>query len=259
MIFDFAVYGKMTEYEVEKILDVRKRKSGQQYLVRWKNYGPEDDTWETVRNLKSCIDLVEEFHASSILSNEDETQSSVATPEVIEFSTVGLLSRNAIAQQEKPNMKILSKETLTTRQENMVIDSEGTSSLVDHAVDRKLQHLDNYLSASKLSSFRSYHEGEFDSIDDDDDDDPEILFPAKVKEAKNWAEKMGRTSSREYSHFKEYYVTECLKHMWILIILYVLTFAAMLWFTDLLPWKSIFEADTNTTLPQSSNLSQKEL
>lgn len=29
--------------------------------MRWKNFGPADDTWEPVDNLQSCLDLVEDF------------------------------------------------------------------------------------------------------------------------------------------------------------------------------------------------------
>jgi hypothetical protein len=34
-------------YEISAIKDVRKKGSGYQYLISWKGYGPEDDTWET--------------------------------------------------------------------------------------------------------------------------------------------------------------------------------------------------------------------
>ena len=39
----------------------RERKEKPKYLVRWKGYIAEEDTWEGLENLKNVIDLVEEF------------------------------------------------------------------------------------------------------------------------------------------------------------------------------------------------------
>lgn len=48
------------EYEVEKILD-RKQESGRvYYLVRWKGYEPEDDSWEPIENL-NCHDKIQDY------------------------------------------------------------------------------------------------------------------------------------------------------------------------------------------------------
>ena len=39
------------EFEVEQLLDSRRRRGRIQYLVRWKGYGSQDDSWEDVRDV----------------------------------------------------------------------------------------------------------------------------------------------------------------------------------------------------------------
>lgn len=45
-----------TGFDIEEILDHRKKGSTYSFLVRWKGYGPEGDTWEPKSNLqcKNC-------------------------------------------------------------------------------------------------------------------------------------------------------------------------------------------------------------
>ena len=56
------------EYEVESILKHRIRKYGRgsrlEYLIHWKGYETHDDTWEPLRNLTNCMDLVREYDAT---------------------------------------------------------------------------------------------------------------------------------------------------------------------------------------------------
>ena len=49
------------EYEVEAILGMRKCGRGMQYLVKWKGYGPEENTWESAQNVKDVQALDEYF------------------------------------------------------------------------------------------------------------------------------------------------------------------------------------------------------
>ena len=49
------------EFKVEKILNKRLVRGKEKFLVRWKGYMAEEDTWENRENLKNAKELVEEF------------------------------------------------------------------------------------------------------------------------------------------------------------------------------------------------------
>ena len=49
------------EFEVEKILNKRVVRGKEKFLVQWKGYTAEGDTWESRENLKNTRELVEEF------------------------------------------------------------------------------------------------------------------------------------------------------------------------------------------------------
>ena len=49
------------EWEVEKILNKKKIRRVEKYLVRWKGFTAEGDTWERKENLKNAEEALEEF------------------------------------------------------------------------------------------------------------------------------------------------------------------------------------------------------
>ena len=53
--------GADKEYEVETILTHRRKGKGIEYLVRWKGYGSNDNTWEPEKNLSNSDEILEEY------------------------------------------------------------------------------------------------------------------------------------------------------------------------------------------------------
>ena len=56
-----VVIEREEEWEVEKILNKRKVQGKDKYLVQWKGFTAEGDTWESRENLENAMELVEEF------------------------------------------------------------------------------------------------------------------------------------------------------------------------------------------------------
>ena len=55
------------EWEVEKILNKKKIRGVDKYLIRWKGFTAEGDTWEKKENLKNAEELIEEFERGEIV------------------------------------------------------------------------------------------------------------------------------------------------------------------------------------------------
>ncbi|WAQ88259.1 hypothetical protein PtA15_9A386 [Puccinia triticina] len=49
------------EWEVVEILDCRRKRGKQEYLIAWKGYGPQDNSWEPAVNLTHCQQLLKDF------------------------------------------------------------------------------------------------------------------------------------------------------------------------------------------------------
>ena len=62
------------EWEVEKILNKKNVRSAEKYLIRWKGFMAEGDTWERRENLKNMEKLIEEFEQEGIEVRRQERE-----------------------------------------------------------------------------------------------------------------------------------------------------------------------------------------
>lgn len=58
------------EYEVEKVLAVRKVNRGLAYLVKWKGYPDADNSWEPAGYLSHAPDVVMDFQQRQVNGSE---------------------------------------------------------------------------------------------------------------------------------------------------------------------------------------------
>lgn len=60
--------------QVERIVDKRRNRKGKvEYLVRWRGYGSEEDTWEPESHLSTCMIYVHEFNRQYVERQRDST------------------------------------------------------------------------------------------------------------------------------------------------------------------------------------------
>ncbi|XP_076248447.1 uncharacterized protein LOC143188205 isoform X2 [Calliopsis andreniformis] len=67
------------EYEVQKIVGQRTIKGRRQFLVRWKGYDEDSDTWEHEKDL-NCPQLIEDFLAEDAENEEDKSKKPENSP-----------------------------------------------------------------------------------------------------------------------------------------------------------------------------------
>jgi len=63
---------RVEEWEVEKVLNKKKMRGVEKYLIQWKGFTAEGDTWERRENLKNVEELIEEFEKGEIKVRRQE-------------------------------------------------------------------------------------------------------------------------------------------------------------------------------------------
>ena len=62
------------EWKVEKILNKKKMRGVEKYLIQWKGFTAKGDTWERKKNLKNAEELIEEFEQGGIEVRRQEEE-----------------------------------------------------------------------------------------------------------------------------------------------------------------------------------------
>ena len=75
------------EYEVDKIVDKRKRWNRTEYRVRWKGYSPSEDTWETTKTLYKVKNLIADYEENKLNLPQEDLNS------LIKYRTVNPVKR----------------------------------------------------------------------------------------------------------------------------------------------------------------------
>lgn len=59
------------QWEVEKIMDVKKSRGRRKFLVKWKGWAHESNTWEPEENVEGCKEMIKEFYQRQRQGNGD--------------------------------------------------------------------------------------------------------------------------------------------------------------------------------------------
>ncbi|XP_026325309.1 chromobox protein homolog 3-like isoform X2 [Hyposmocoma kahamanoa] len=109
--------GTEEEYEVEKVIDSKKIKGKLHYLIRWKGYTAESDTWEP-ENTLSCPELINKFIDEKENSKTKESKS---------------------PGRKVNKRKVAKKEAKSNKRPKTEWDSQNADSAAEYEVDRILE------------------------------------------------------------------------------------------------------------------------
>jgi len=96
-------------FEVKQIIGKRKVKGKVQYLVSWKGYGPEDNSWEPVANLHSARDAIKAFNVENPVIKKVKIEKGQPAQAPVAFPNAMVGTEYAKLQCKAFNQKELNK------------------------------------------------------------------------------------------------------------------------------------------------------
>lgn len=96
--------GQSEFFIVEKILDKRISQTGEaEYFLKWKGWDHKDNTWEPIRNLSTCLHLVEDYE------RRQKQLMKSGTKDIVEISEENTKSNGQASNNKSINQRLLFK------------------------------------------------------------------------------------------------------------------------------------------------------
>ncbi|XP_058799952.1 myb-like protein X [Phymastichus coffea] len=186
------------EYEVEKIVDQRTIKGRRQFLVRWKGYSEESDTWENEKDL-NCDRLIEEF-----LTEQEENEPINEEKKDKNEKTTKIKKQNKNFKNQKKNKKSESKEDKNNDNDQ---DAENSTGSIEYEVARIIEV---YFKKDKSREFLIRWKG-FSAKEDTWEPEEHLNCPELINKFMEKLKKQKESDARELrinpSHTKRYTLT----------------------------------------------------
>lgn len=122
------------EFIVESILEKRKIGGRTEYLIKWKDYSADENTWEPVENLRHAKDLLKSFEEKLKKKKRNKTEfvevEKYSKDDEEEEEKLSISSKENEEFEEKPRKKVKKdvqppSRTLISRKSANIADSES--------------------------------------------------------------------------------------------------------------------------------------
>ncbi|XP_017754388.1 PREDICTED: chromo domain-containing protein cec-4-like [Eufriesea mexicana] len=176
------------EYEVERIVSQRTIKGRRQFLVRWKGYDEDSDTWEQEKDL-NCLELIEEFLAENAENEEDnkskKLENSPKSP------------KNKITKIDKKSKKLKTNIKKQTENGKQITSDEEKSVVKDDQKEFEVEKIiEVRFKKNKTKEFLIRWKG-FTSADDTWEPEENLNCPELIAKFMQKVEKAKTTEARE--------------------------------------------------------------
>jgi len=130
--------GEASSYEIEEIRDVRKKGRGYEYLIKWRYYGEEDNTWEPKRSLADD-EMLQQWHANhpdrispfnNMVINQNESWDNDTIVSIDSANAKSSLSKleeppKSILKDANQQTKVKEEKRRIVRMEDGLLSREG--------------------------------------------------------------------------------------------------------------------------------------